>query len=225
MSSKRKMSIGYIAPKGKKAKRATRKTTLWNRVPRSPFPDRALTKLRYVRTFSLDADGASPGSLSISCNNLFAPSTSAHQPLGFDQYAALYNHYHVKSSYMKATFLPPNNEQDSATDAVICAIYLNNDITESRSNTAIWEDKTTVMQPAHGRGSMPTTLMKYYKEDYRFPNDKKDSTHANINAAPSEQTFFDVNVFPMGSNPGQWQVFIEVTYLAEFYERKDLQGS
>lgn len=219
------MSIGYIAPKGKKTKRTPRKQTLWSRVPRSPFPDRALTKLRYVKAFSLNADQSNPGQISLSCNNLFAPSTSTHQPLGFDQYAALYNHYHVKSSYLKATFLPPNNEAEAATDGVICAVLLNNDISDSRSNRAIWEDKSCTIEAAHGKFSGPTTITKFYKEEYRFPNDKKDATHGNVNSAPSEQTFFDINVFPMGADPGAWNVLVEITYLAEFYERKDLQGS
>lgn len=228
MSSKRKMSIGYIAPKSKKTKKAARKQTLWSRVPRSPFPDRALTKLRYVDRIDMEQQTLGIRARWLfSCNNVFDPNFTSigHQPMGYDQYAELYNHYNVKQSHIKVTFAPPNNQNDNDTDGIVCCISLNNDAgTDVRSDTALLEDKSTTFALVHGRDGSKT-LSKFYNEKFRFPNDKYQTTHAQTNTGPTEQTFYDLNIMDTGNSLGRYKVLVEIEYMVEFYERKDLQGS
>jgi len=224
---KRKMSIGYIAPKSKAKSRKVVKKTLWSRVPQNPFPDRALTKLKYVERISMD-----PGALVrhrhlFNASGLYDPNYTGtgHQPMGFDQYAAIYNHYHVKQSWCKVTLIAPNNEQDSQQDAVILVLGLNDDVSnDPRVDTALMEDKNSSVVSIHGsEGS--TTLTKFYSKKDFFPVANQYSTHASTSTNPAESTYFDINLISQGSDPGQWKALVEITYLAEFYERKDLQGS
>ena len=84
-------------------KRATKKTyrrrgTKVSRVVStgSPIPDRYFTKLKYsqLTALSFGASG-NPASTSIGINNLFAPLSGGHQPLGYDELSALYTKYRV----------------------------------------------------------------------------------------------------------------------------------
>lgn len=68
--------------------------------PQSGFPDRVLTKLRYVQTVTLGNGSYTVASHTFRCNSLFDPdySGTGHQPMYFDQYAALYQYYDVKKA-------------------------------------------------------------------------------------------------------------------------------
>jgi hypothetical protein len=223
------MSIDYIAPKSKKAKR-TRKRSLWTSIPRAPFPDRSIQKLKYVDMIQLDATTAVvPAVWNFSCNGLWDPNQTGtgHQPMGFDQYATLYNHYHVMESYIKVIFMAPDDVGSGAKHAAIIGIMRNNDASDSRSTKDRLEESSTVYDVIHGDGPGTKQLTLGYKEKAIFPVDKRGDTHGAINANPQEQTSFQVfcAAITTGNDPSPIKAVVEINYLCEFYERQDLVGS
>lgn len=206
------------------------KQSLWARVPRNPFPDRTLTKLKYVDRISLAAGGSAPANHYFRCNSLFDPDLTGvgHQPLGFDEYAKLYSHYVVHSAFIEVIFTGPDNVGANAEKAHIVGITINNDSADNRLWNATLEDATTVKTIIHdGSGPNVAVLTKGYKEKKIFPANKLYSTHSPVNNNPAEQTNWQVfairTVDTLTTSP--IQALVTITYLAEFYERKDLDVS
>lgn len=62
-----------------------------------PLPNRMLVKMRYCQQLYLDASSSSASTWTFALNGLFDPDVTAtgHQPMGFDQFSALYQYYKV----------------------------------------------------------------------------------------------------------------------------------
>lgn len=73
----------------------------------SPISDRTYTRMRYATLTALNYGGlGTPAAYQYRINSLFDPDLTGggHQPLGFDQYATLYNKYRVHGMKYKITF-------------------------------------------------------------------------------------------------------------------------
>lgn len=87
----------------------------YHRLYRSPFtkapmPNKLATKLRYVDYSTLDPGTAGLAAVQvITANGCYDPdiSGSGHQPRGFDQLMAMYDHYTVVSSKITVDFVTP----------------------------------------------------------------------------------------------------------------------
>jgi len=66
-----------------------------------------LAKFRYCETAPITPSGGTVGTYIWNCNDLFDPNFTGtgHQPLGFDQYMVLYNHYTVIGAKITVTFI------------------------------------------------------------------------------------------------------------------------
>lgn len=125
-----------------------------------------LRKLTYVDAITLNATPSLAAKYFYRCNSLFDPDFTAtgHQPMGFDQYAALYNHYHVHSAYIECIFSGPDNNASGAQEGHICAITLNNDTADARNLQSLLEDSSTVKTVIHGNGNNVARLTLGYNE-------------------------------------------------------------
>jgi hypothetical protein len=76
----------------------------------TPLPSRLHVRLKYVSTDTLTS-GVTPGLKVFSANGLYDPDITGtgHQPRGFDQVIALYDHYVVLSSKCKVHFSATTN--------------------------------------------------------------------------------------------------------------------
>jgi len=72
------------------------------------LPGSMRANLRYVEYVSQDLGAGVLGTYAYRCNSLFDPNYTGtgHQPLGFDQLAALYAHYTVLKSRIRVTWYP-----------------------------------------------------------------------------------------------------------------------
>lgn len=132
-----------------------------------------------------------------SANGLFDPDITGtgHQPIGFDQMMAVYEHYTVIRSKITCTFI------NNSDDPVRVAIMLSPDSTILTDTSRIMENgliKTAVMDSKDGTGQRITTLTldcdikkqmgrKSYKDLLDDENLRGDSA-----ANPVEQTYFIV---------------------------------
>ena len=87
------------------------------------------TKLRYVEYFTLNPAAAGlPATHVFSANGLYDPNITGvgHQPRGFDQLMALYDHYYVSRSKIIADFASISN---NSVAPWVCGIVLDDDAT------------------------------------------------------------------------------------------------
>ena len=82
------------------------------------FPKSIVTKLRYVDNLGFTASAANTASMNVyRANSVFDPDQTGvgHQPMFFDNYAAIYNNYRVLGSKIRVVFSPFYDYTDSAT--------------------------------------------------------------------------------------------------------------
>lgn len=97
------------------------------RFPRSSFPNQLIVTLPYVdsRTYSLTSVNGHDNYHSWRANGAYDPSFTGtgHQPMGWDQYTAIYTDYTVIRSCVAAVFQLDNIENDNSQ--IICGIGIN----------------------------------------------------------------------------------------------------
>jgi len=81
------------------------------------FPEKIITTLRYTEALSIANTGGVSGKV-FRMNSLYDPNftDTGHQPLYFDQYAAIYAKYRVLSSKIKVTFSPSTSDTEGTAD-------------------------------------------------------------------------------------------------------------
>ena len=119
----------------KKKKYYTKNPTIV-RIGRQPIPKQLFNRLKYAETVNVSIPLSGLGSYLYSCNGMYDPNITGtgHQPMYFDQFMAMYDHYTVLKSTMKATVVA------NSTGACIFSLGQDDDTTISAANSyTIWE--------------------------------------------------------------------------------------
>lgn len=85
-----------------------RKARLTKRLPAlTGFPNKKLVRLRYTETVQINPGIGSIASYYFCANGMYDPNVTGtgHQPLCFDQWGTIYDHYYVLGSKIRATFI------------------------------------------------------------------------------------------------------------------------
>lgn len=196
-------------------------------IRKSPMPLKFATKLRYVDNFTLD--GAASGFATVKVFNaggLYDPDTSGggHQPRGFDQLMAMFDHYVVIGSRITVDIAASSVESQNQ----ICGVALRDGATVAAAPVDYLELGTVrsrQMTPANPRAKF--TLNYSPKRFLGRSSVMSDSTlKGSVGANPTESAYF--HIFTAGQNssdPAACTVFVTVDYLAVFIEPKDVTGS
>lgn len=225
--------------KGKK------KTRMRNRKQRIPlplggFPEKHVCRLKYVSFVTLNNSALSsavPLIHHIRANSLYDPDHSGvgHQPRGFDELAAIYDHYTVIGSKIKVSF---ENDVDNVNSAgQYCFLMLqdtNNTPTslvdileESDKNKMAYKQRNTT-------SSRNVVLTKKYSPYKMFGIPKKDSliNNPNLNAQtgsnPVEDAIYTFGVAcsrTTSTDPAPVVCRVEVEYIALFTEKRPMNSS
>lgn len=114
------------------------------------FPDRIVTRLRYDQVGNMTTTGGSIVKQVWRANSVFDPdfTGAGHQPLYFDQFAAIYNQYAVIKSKITTVF----TMSEGGTVPILCGLVGDDDGTTSTTFA-------TLQEKSHGssRVLMPTT--------------------------------------------------------------------
>jgi len=193
-------------------------------------PNTLLRKLRYVDSVVINAGAGAAVNHFFSANGLFDPDVSGtgHQPLAFDQYIAMYDHYKVLSS--KMTIHPLANPSASTADnQQIITIYLDDDTTSIvNMNNMIEQGQTSYMVVNSGASAPPKGLSRTFNSNTFFSNRKASSQLLGTSSAnPSEQCFFNISTSPLNGSgdPVSLAVLVVIDYVVSFTERKSLGSS
>lgn len=187
-----------------------------------PFPLIRFAKLRIFDEILINPTG-SIGYTSYGANCLYDTflGTGGHQPMGFDQLMALYNHYEVYGAKVTVRFLP-NGEQ------YYCGVAIDDDTTFTGTPTTGMEQRGSSMKYMAVTAIKPVIITKHYSQKKMFGMTARgtDNQKGTASANPSERGVFQIWTSGVaGADPGALTVLVEVEYFAKFSELKTLPAS
>jgi len=234
--------MAYVR-KRRAPKRTNRKRTMRKRAPYKkklrpmysninyPLATAVVKRLKYVERIVINPSVGSISSYTFCANDLFDTNRSGigHQPYGFDQLMALYNHYQVIGSKIRIT---PTAQID---EGYVYGLQLNDAITMSSADV-----ETICEQPyakrrivAPGTNKATTMSQTFSLKKFFGANNNVNTLMGNrtfmgqVNTSPAEAAFFIVwcasNTYPVDPSPITFHV--EIEYLAKFSEPRDLPQS
>lgn len=180
------------------------------RLGKQPIPKQLFNRLKYAETVNVAIGVSGLGSYIFSCNGMYDPNTTGggHQPMYFDQWSAMYNHYTVLKSTMKATVVA------NTTGATIFSLGQDDDATiNAATSYTIWErpgfQTKVVNAPVN-----PENTFLWSKWDAKkvFGADPQSdpSLQGSATSNPTEQTFY---VFYFDATPSTYvTVLVEIWY-------------
>lgn len=221
--SKRSAGTPPYTPRKKKA----RFTNKYAPAKVATGPPALVRKLRYSDTVTVTPSTV-PSNYFFSANGMYDPDVTGvgHQPMGFDQYMALYDHYKVLKSKITVEFLPAATNTQS--DNVICAIYLDDDTTAITDIHAAIEQGNTAWKACTANSTKSTKLTKGFDHKKMFADKKHSAQIVGASGGnPAEQAYFNVLVGPMNpvNNPTDFRILVTIDFVCQFSERRTLTSS
>ncbi len=214
-------------PKKKRTFRETRTTSSYT--ARAVGPQTLIRKLRYATQTSVNPPaGGAAANVFIRANGMFDPEVAVggHQPLGFDQYMTMYDHFKVLGSKITVQFLQEGSGH--ASQAVAC-ISLDDDVTANTSIENMIEQglSTWKVMQAEQAQAEPTILSKTFSSKNFFRNKLYSAElQGNVSSDPQEEAIFNISVAGLnGTDPNVTDMLIVIDYIVSFTERKTLVSS
>jgi len=213
-----------MAPK-KTYKKKTYKKKYQQGVPSGMTKEKRVT-LRYCQKVDVSTTTGLLGSHVWRANSLYDPNytdvTLDHQPMGFDTWASLYNHYTVESATITAVWAI----DDAINNCYASGIYLTDTGTVPYTDhTQYKEARKGSVKYCVGRAVTPMITKASY-DAKRFFNisDVKDNTHrigAIVTANPTDDAYFVCWVQGLNASSEQFQCVVTIDYNCVFSEPKD----
>lgn len=232
------------APKRYRRGRAPRREAApirYNKRNRLPAPaglgPRHTATLRYVDQFSLLAGAGTTASHVFRANDVYDPDFTAvgHQPMGFDQLMAFYDHFTVIGSKICVQMV---DDGSSVTNPPFFGICLSDDglrVAGAASINALLEQYGTTNVVQTGRvfgpqmGNYQTQRsMKFSSSNYFQKRNLvgESQYRGSAGASPTETAFYEVFVASAsGNDPGICVFLATIEYIVVFTERKRVVGS
>lgn len=183
------------------------------------FPNTIITKLRYCEQIQLTSTSGAVQGYVFAANGIYDPdiSSTGHQPMYRDQYAAIYDHYVVIGSKIVVTMtnlgatsggvFGINGDDDSAGTATLT--------TKMEQNNSQW-----TLLGALGSGSDTKTITCTFEPNRDFGVDAKaDGASATaIGANPTELWCYQVFVAATAASTATFQATVQIEYTVKFSE-------
>jgi hypothetical protein len=193
-------------------------------------------QLRYVEYVSLDPSVGTALDYIFLANSCYDPNYSGtgHQPMGFDQWMTFYDHFHVISSTIKATFT--SNTATATNQSAVCGVQLrDNSTTVSASDITIILEQGTLANshykvlPIVNARPSATIRARYTPNSFFGVHSLADSSilRGTSSADCSDLAYYHVWYGPMsgGLDLPAAIVLIEITYTVLFTEPRCLPQS
>ena len=208
----------YVAPsKYKRPKLARKRKNYLGGIPtrinvgKQAFPKQLQNTLRFAETIQLTLTTGLATYL-YSCNGLFDPNVTGagHQPLYFDQLAAIYDHYTVLRSRIKVTF------GTTATLVVpqLYSIYVDDDTTVVANAVIGSERPGAVCKFVNPLTDTPPTLYLNWDGKATFGSDMMSDKDMQGTASsnPTEQSFYVIQQYDSGGITTTPLMFVEMEF-------------
>lgn len=190
--------------------------------------NKRLVKLKYHEQLQMNPGVAGiPATYVFSANGLYDPNITGagHQPRGFDQMMALYDHYTVIKSKCIVTYM----KGASQTTSVVCAISLRDSVTVEASMQDYIESRNTTFGALPGAGNASKVLKKNFstKAFLGRPHPlSEDDLRGTVSANPVEGAFFHLAVAPTyGIDTAAVDVNVLIEYIVVLTEPQNPPSS
>jgi len=214
-------------------KTSTTTTQATNALRFPGFPPTTRAKLRYVECFDI-SNSYTQQIYAYRANGCYDPrmAIGGHQPIGWDQWTPFYNHYVVVGAKMTVRLTSGNSNNNS--DAIIAFINLADDDTIPGTSEELLEQGKVRYKLVSGNMQTQRALaltQTYSPKNYFNIVDIKDNLDrlgANVQADPAEAAVFvfgTQGVTAGGTYGGELQCIVQIDYLVEFSEPKQLASS
>lgn len=192
-------------------------------------------KLVYVDSFNLNPDLVPPyDTTNFRVNGMFDPQTTVggHQPFGFDQYMARYNHFRVNKATLTVEF--QNSSTNFSTGQSIVGIQL---IAADQIPSGLLTTVSSIAEQPHTvykflgshNGAHAQKKLKMSVRPAKFTGQKVTNSNmrGNIAADPLEQCYWRIFVGPIDPTKDGVPIWctIRITYDATFTEPKEVGPS
>lgn len=199
------------------SKGSTKTNNVWY-----PMGKKKVVKLRYSEQVSINPAAGFAGDYVFSANSLFDPNVTGtgHQPYGFDQMSAFFNHYCVIGSKCTITAINGN-----ASVPFYIAVALRDDATSlsgTLTSTLIEQPSfpKKLITPLAGSRSTGTARNVYStKKFFACPNPlDNDDLNPGVGVSPTEQAYFHIICAPYNDSDdvGSTQIQVTIDYIAVF---------
>jgi len=180
-------------------------------VGKAGFPKILKNTLKYTDAVVMTVT-AGAGSYLFSCNGLYDPNITGtgHQPMYFDQLMAVYDHYTVTSSRIKAYYVPDS----TITTGFMVTLYIDDDTATHATGLAAAERdscKSVVIRPS----SQVTTVLynSWNAVKYFGPNPlANDNLQGSSSANPTEQSYFVCQGYDFSGAASGLRLYVEIEY-------------
>lgn len=193
------------------------------------FPKKALVTHKYRDVIGLTTNTGIVASYQFSTNGMFDPNVTGvgHQPLYFDQFADLYDHYTVIASKITFKLIPVTF---STNTPLKVAFFVNDDTNTIASSVENVSEQTlgSRIQLLPPTGNIPAvgTLKWSAKKTYGKGVLANNSLQGSGSSSPSEQSYFQIMIQAAdGASTIACYVDYEVEYIAVWKELKDVAPS
>jgi hypothetical protein len=187
----------------------------------TPLPHKLKAHLKYV-TYATLAAGVTPGVNVYSANGCYDPDITGagHQPRGFDQLIALYDHYVVTKSHIKAEFT-------NTSGSCVCGIQLQSSSTAQSDYVDYAEQarcEFSIAPYVITSGAVERTrvhTLPFAAQEFMGIPDPVTSTklQGGVSANPTDQAFFHVFMQALdGSTGAANNVLVSIEYEVVFIE-------
>ncbi len=186
--------------------------------------------LKYCDTIQLVSTINTPATYSYIANDCYDPQSAlgGHQPIGFDQMMAFYNHFTVTNARIKVTFVP---EGSSATQSnAIVGIELSGNSTPTTAINDIYEQGRSNYRVTTFRNEEAMVVKKSVNLSNFLGQNvlDEDANAGTASGRPAEQVHFHIFVMQMDpavNQSGNITALVEIEQDVVFHEPKPLVGS
>lgn len=205
------------------------------RNPDYGFPDKLRTRLRYADTISLTGGIATNV---FRLNSLYDPDLSGvgHQPCWFDQLcgtvgSAPYYKYRVLGSKLKATFTPVSPPSLAAANYSPTLVFVDGSNQASLSYTSavgVMENsgsKYAILQDKGGGNNSKVVTITYSPQKDLGLSAGDDTIGGVWNGNPSAVYYAHVGKIDQGPLASNTQLYVEIEFYVEFFQRNEAPQS
>jgi len=196
------------------------------------FPVSSRVSLRYVESIGINPAAGALGKYIFRANSCYDPNSSGtgHQPLGYDQWADVYNHYCVLGSRIKCTFI---STETSVSCPLALGVVLDDDGTIAATAGTIIEQGKSKYALINSRDlafDNGISLTNTYDARSYFgvtdPLDNSDLS-ALVSTSPARTACFTVWVgdFAEAADLGAIRILVEMVFDVVFFKPTNLVES
>lgn len=191
-----------------------------------PLAASTIRTLRYAGQFSINSPVGTAGGYVFSANGLYDPDISGtgHQPYGFDQMMAMYNHYEVLSSCIRVTAF-----NTLETVGFFIGIKVDDNSTSTGDAELILEQPYWNAKPIlSNQGARAIQVYNQFDAKKFFGDKSGDrATWGDVAANPQDQAYYIIAAVPITAlfDLPSIPFVAEIEYKVKFHEPKELPKS